>query len=298
MWSSASETALADAFRFAGEPVPDRGLVLGRGTARMRTVRLGGPLERSIRRSAADAGEGDDVHLYRDSSAAPLLDLRRRLEAIMDGLDGIIRHGVSLSRSVELLLQWDRVLGLGLLGPVTWDDSFAARSCGLGESRRLVGGLYCRLSDFIRRVVVHRRDVAITSWRSWLREDPRVHPYKWLRSDLMSPAPFLQCEPRLTPCGSGVLANLVRIDEEFRKAWLPYLRPSGQRETSLEEFNREVEDFLPLLPEVSLLGLTLEMLADIVRRNGATAVSLEGWDWGELKALFVAWYDGLARILT
>ena len=103
VWSSAAETALADTFRFAeGGPVPDRGLVLGRGAARMRTVRLGGPLKRSIRRSAADAGEGDDVHLKRDSFAAPLLDLRRRLKAILDVLDGLIRHRVSLSRSVEL----------------------------------------------------------------------------------------------------------------------------------------------------------------------------------------------------
>ena len=40
------------------------------------------------------------------------------------------------------------------------------------------------------------------------------------------------------------------------------------------------------------------MLADVVRRKGATAVSLDGWDWRELEALPVAWYDGLARILT
>ena len=80
VWSSASESALADAFRFAGGPVPDRGLVLGRGAARMRTVHLGGLLKRSIWRSAAGAGEGDDVHLYMDSSAAFLLDLRRRLK--------------------------------------------------------------------------------------------------------------------------------------------------------------------------------------------------------------------------
>ena len=31
IWSSAIEAALADAYRFAGGPVPDRGLVLGRG---------------------------------------------------------------------------------------------------------------------------------------------------------------------------------------------------------------------------------------------------------------------------
>ena len=42
IWSSAAEKALADAFQFAGGPVPVRGLVLGRGMARIRTVRLGG----------------------------------------------------------------------------------------------------------------------------------------------------------------------------------------------------------------------------------------------------------------
>ena len=37
------------------------------------------------------------------------------------------------------------------------------------------------------RVVVLRRDEAIWSWRSWLREDPLVRPYRWLRPDLVPP---------------------------------------------------------------------------------------------------------------
>ena len=41
---------------------------------------------------------------------------------------------------------------------------------------------------------------------------------------------------------------------------------------------------------------TGEMLADVVRRKGATAGSLGGWGW-EIKALPVSWFDGLARIL-
>ena len=61
VWSSAAEKALADAFQFAGGPVPDRGLVLGRGMTRMRTVRLGGPMVRSVKRSAVGDGEVDDV---------------------------------------------------------------------------------------------------------------------------------------------------------------------------------------------------------------------------------------------
>ena len=95
VWSSAAERALADAFQFAGGPVPVRGLVLGRGMFRMRTVRLGGPVVRSVRRDAADNGDVDDVSLYRDSSAAPVLDLRRKLKAILDLLDAIIRWGVA-----------------------------------------------------------------------------------------------------------------------------------------------------------------------------------------------------------
>ena len=78
-----------------------------------------------------------------------------------------------------------------------------------------------RLSDFIHQVVIHRRDAAIQGWRNWIREDSLVHPYRWLRPDLVPPAPFLQCDPRLTPDGSGILSDPSQIDAEFRKAWLP-----------------------------------------------------------------------------
>ena len=73
-----------------------------------------------------------------------------------------------------------------------------------------------------------------------------------------------------------MLSDPARIDEEFRKAWLPYFCRSGQREASLEEFDDEVEGWLPLLPEVSLLGLTGQVLADVVQRKGATG----GGRWG------------------
>ena len=49
VWSSAVEAALADAYRFAGGPVPDKGLVLGRGVFRTHFVRLGGPKVRKAR---------------------------------------------------------------------------------------------------------------------------------------------------------------------------------------------------------------------------------------------------------
>ena len=78
-----------------------------------------------------------------------------------------------------------------------------------------------------------------------------------------------------------MLADPARIDEEFRKAWLPYFCRSGQRDTSLEEFDFEVEEWLPLLPEVSLPRFSGQMLADVVQRKGVSAGSLDGWGWRE-----------------
>ena len=49
---------------------------------------------------------------------------------------------------------------------------------------------------------------------------------------------------------------------------------------------------------VSLPDLIGEVLAEVVRREGASAGSLDGWCWRELKVLPVAWFDGLARILS
>ena len=265
VWSGAAEVALADAFRFSVGPVPTRGLVLGRGSALFRVVRLGGPMVKRMRGNiadtvdAADAHDAADVFLYRDSSIAPLLDMRRRFKAVMDVLDAMVRYGVSLARSVELTAQWDRILAAGPLYPVALDDLSAVRGLGIGEFHRVVADVHHRLSDFIQVVAVHRRDEAIKEWRNWIREDPMVHPERWLRPDLVP-------KPHLSPGGSGVLADSARIGEELRKAWLPYFCRSGQRDTILEEFDREFDGWPPLLPEVHLPRLTGQMLADVVRR--------------------------------
>ena len=211
--SRAAEAALADAFRFSGGSLPSRGLVLGRGSALFRVVRLGGHQVRKAQANVADALDAADVFLYRDASIsiAPLLDLRRRFKAVVDVLGAMIRSGISLSRSVELAVQWDRILALGPLYPVTLDDLSLDRGLDLGTLCHAASGVHRRLSDFVHQVVVHRRDEAIREWRSWLREDPLVHPYRWLRPDLVPPAPFLQCKPHLTPAGSGFLADPARI---------------------------------------------------------------------------------------
>ena len=68
--------------------------------------------------------------------------------------------------------------------------------------------------------------------------------------------------------------------KNFRNAWLPFFFcRSGQREANLEEFVFEVEEWLPLLTEFHLPRLTVQVLADVVQRKGATAGSLDGWGW-------------------
>ena len=68
VWSCAAEAALADAYRFSGGPAPGRGLVLGRGKASFRLVRIGGHKVGKVR------------------------------EGVMDVLDSTISHGLTLSR--------------------------------------------------------------------------------------------------------------------------------------------------------------------------------------------------------
>ena len=73
--------------------------------------------------SAADPLDGADVHTYRDSSVALLLDLRRLLKVVMDVLGETIRSRFTLARSLEHSVQWDCILRACPVHPVSADDS-------------------------------------------------------------------------------------------------------------------------------------------------------------------------------
>ena len=62
------------------------------------------------------------------------------------------------------------------------------------------------------------------TWKRWLTEDLSSRPLQWLRSDLVPPAPYLVCDPKQTPGGSGTLVQPSPIDAQFRKAWMPFFR--------------------------------------------------------------------------
>ena len=111
VWSGAAETALADASQFCGSAIRAIGLV--RGSALVRVVRLGGHKVRTARGNAADAHDAADVSFYRDSSIAPLLDMKRGFIAVMDVFDAMIRHG-------SLFLDWLSSL-LSRMNFLLWD---------------------------------------------------------------------------------------------------------------------------------------------------------------------------------
>ena len=298
-WSSASENALVRAFCLAGGPVPERGFYLGRGVARFNRVRLGGPKVRKARTRCSDPGDGAQVDLYRDASIAPLVDLRRRFRAVLDVSAAIRRSGFTVSRGLELTRQWDAIMIAGPMGTVSAEALERASRLELADMEVLVAALHLELDKFLQAVVRSRKDKAVQGWRAWLLEDPLVHPYRWLRPDFVPSSPFLQCDPGETPDGSGILADPALIDAKFQEAWMPYFCRAGRGAADLEDFAYKVEGgWLPCLDVFPLPPLTGDMLAGVVRRKSATAGSLDGWGWRELKALPDPWFDGLARILA
>ena len=82
-----------------------------------------------------------------------MLDLRRRIKAVIDVLDAMIRNGVSLARSIELTVQCECVLRVGPVPPISLEDFECVRGVDIGEFRRLIGDMHRRLSDFVHRVV-------------------------------------------------------------------------------------------------------------------------------------------------
>ena len=82
IWSFSAEVSLVRAFVGSGGPVPDSGFRLGRGDARFNYVPVGGPVVGRLR-SDLGSGDGQAVHLFKDSSVSMVIILRRRLGALL-----------------------------------------------------------------------------------------------------------------------------------------------------------------------------------------------------------------------
>ena len=203
-----------------------------------------------------------------------------------------------MSRDLELSAQWDAIVSSGPCGPLCRANFDIFPAVGLSSFGNNVRVLHDVVVDFLHKVVVSRRDVAVRSWRSWLLEDDKVHPYRWLKPDLVAPAPLLCCDPCLTVDGSGVFSDPDRIDEQFRNAWLPFFCRAGRSAADPSVFDREVGGWLPHLGEFDFPPLLGSDLYQVVQHKRASAGGLDGWGWKDLKAFPEAWFDWLAVVLS
>ena len=161
------------------------GLEGSRGRARFWTANLGGKSVRRYRPSLVDPLDATEVHLFRSQSVAPLLTVKKRLRYVACLISAIIRDGFTLARGLELDKQWSCVLGSGPIACLDWASLVSGPRAAVLEFQARVGDAIDTITDFVKRVVVSRRDFAIQGWRNWILEDPLVHPYRWLRSDLV-----------------------------------------------------------------------------------------------------------------
>ena len=239
IWSFFAEVSSVRAFVSSGGPVPESGFRLGRGVARFRCVPIGGPVVGKLR-SDLGSGDGQAVHLFKDSSVSRVIILCRRLGCVLSVLDGIFRDCLALSRDLELSAQWGTIVSAGPCGPLCGANLAVSPADGLSSLGDHVRVLCDVVVDFLHKVVVSRKNVAVRSWRSWILEDDKVHPHRWLKPDLVAPAPFLSCDPCLTVNGSGIFSDPNRIDEQFRNAWLPFFCRAGRDAADSSVFDQEV----------------------------------------------------------
>ena len=107
----------------------------------------------------------------------------------------------------------------GPVGPVTHIEYLGTG--GLREYHAWVVALHNHVIEFIRQTVIHRREHNIKAWRAWVLEDRSSHPYRWLRPDLVPPAPTPSV--RDPESGSEVFhMDPGQIDRELRRAWMPF----------------------------------------------------------------------------
>ena len=126
--------------------------------------------------------------------------------------------------------------------------------------------LYNRVVEYIRNIVIHRREYNIKAWRAWVLEDRSTHPYRWLWSHLVPPAPILSI--REPESGRDVFhTDPWQIDRELRRAWMPFFCRADREGLTggaacEDSFLSEVGRWLPRLPEFHLPPLDGQMLYD------------------------------------
>ena len=186
-------------------------------------------------------------------------------------LKGIRSRGFTQSRWDALLGCWDAVCRHGPCGPISslapWDKWFHPDLQGF---YKWVFESLESLDEFLKQVVVRRRDFGIRKWVSWLREDLSSRPYAWHRPDFVPPSPF----PVVKDPQTGSFRILVEphlIDAEFREARMPFFCRSGHPVVTPDQFLDFVGHLLPQEPYLGLPWITGRDLQEVARAEKSTA---------------------------
>ena len=97
------------------------------------------------------------VHLFKNVSVSRVIVLRRRLGCVLSVLDGISKNGLTLSRDLELRVQWDAIVSAGPCGPLCSANFAIFPAVGLSFWGDHVRVLYDVVVDFLHKVVVYRK---------------------------------------------------------------------------------------------------------------------------------------------
>ena len=103
---------------------------------------------------------------------------------------------------------------------------------------------------------------------------------------------------KTTPGHSGLLVDPGEIDLRFQRAWLPFFSRNTMGNADVDEFPRDVGEWLPTLEEISPPLLSGKMLCDAVHAKSPSAGDSDWWGWNDFGALSLGWFDGLAEILV
>ena len=97
---------------------------------------------------------------------APLVDLRRRLRAVLEIIAAIGRSGFTVSRGLELTRQWCSIVAGGPQGNISAGDLARISGLGLADMEASVVDLHQSLDSFWQSVVRSRRDRALLGWKA------------------------------------------------------------------------------------------------------------------------------------
>ena len=153
------------------------------------------------------------------------------------------------------------------------------------------------LNDFLKQVVVSRRDVGIRKWTRWLREDLSSRPYVWLWPDFVPPSPFLVVKDSQTQSSRGFWLNLILLMLSSAKSGCIF--SAGLVMMLLLLISSWVLLVIFCLRSLSLifLGLLGGICGEVARAKKSTAGGLDGWAWNGIKALPLPWFSCLAVLL-